>query len=329
MELAQLARQDRAAVQYLTANDFDPRSWEEHLPESSPFKKKFREFIKEYGHRAVYELDIVNPRWEEDPSYLIDIIKNTMATANPEQWRARQKEKFDQSWREVTEKVPPGELEEIRKGIHEAQEGAAVREMTKSVLVMALKAYRLMALELGNRFTQRGIIEEPGDIFYCSWSDLFSILVGDWDGDGLRTLVAARKASHREKEALAPPDVILGEKPVFSEPVALSSGDFLQGVATAAGKASGVARLIRHPGEGNRLRPGDVLVAPSTDPGWTPLFLKACAVVMETGGYLSHGSIVAREYGVPAVVNVPGVMKVIKEDQKIVVDGDEGKVFFK
>jgi pyruvate,water dikinase len=117
MELAQLARQDRAAVQYLTANDFDPRSWEEHLPESSPFKKKFREFIKEYGHRAVYELDIVNPRWEEDPSYLIDIIKNTMATANPEQWRARQKEKFDQSWREVvTEKVPPGELEEIRKG---------------------------------------------------------------------------------------------------------------------------------------------------------------------------------------------------------------------
>ncbi|KUK53367.1 MAG: Phosphoenolpyruvate synthase/pyruvate phosphate dikinase [Desulfotomaculum sp. 46_296] len=135
------------------------------------------------------------------------------------------------------------------------------------------------------------------------------------------------KQAGGKKEALAPPDVILGKEPIFAEPVVQDSGNYLQGVATAAGKASGIARLIRHPGEGNRLQPGDILVAPSTDPGWTPLFLKACAVVMETGGYLSHGSIVAREFGFPAVVNVPGVMKVIKESQKIIVDGDEGKVF--
>jgi pyruvate,water dikinase len=218
-------------------------------------------------------------------------------------------------------------LGEIQKGIREAQDGAAVREMTKSVLVMALEPYRLMALELGNRFSQQGIIEDRGDIFYCSWSDLVSILEEDWDGDGLMPLVAARKESQREKEELAPPDVILGKEPVFAEPEAISSVDCLQGVAAAAGKASGIARLIRHPNEGNRLEPGDVLVAPSTDPGWTPLFLKACAVVMETGGHLSHGSIVAREFGVPAVVNIPGVMKVIKEGQKVVVDGDEGKVF--
>ncbi len=327
MELAQLARQDKSAVQYLTGDSFDSRSWEEQLPKSSPFKKEFREFIKDYGHRAVYELDIINPRWKEDPSYPLDIIKSTMATANPDWWKARQKEKFDLAWREITEKVPPAEQSEIQKGINDAHEGAAVREMNKSVLVKALKAYRLIALELGNRFSQRNIIEEPGDIFYCSWSDLVSILNGDWSGDGLRVLVAARKASRREKEALAPPDVILGEEPVFAEPLDLSSGDYLQGVAAAAGKASGVARLISHPEEGNRLQPGDVLVAPSTDPGWTPLFLKACAVVMETGGHLSHGSIVAREYGVPAVVNVRGVMKVIKDGQRIVVDGDEGKVF--
>ncbi|MDF9409989.1 PEP-utilizing enzyme [Pelotomaculum isophthalicicum JI] len=328
IELAELARQDKAAIQYLTGDNFNPCTWEEHLPESSPFKKEFRKFIKEYGHRAVYELDIINPRWEEDPSYLLDIIKSTMATANLEQWKNKQKEKFNQAWAEVAEKIPPEEQAEIQKGIKDARDGAAVREMTKSVMVMALKAYRLMALELGDRLTQRGIIEESGDIFYCSWSDLVSILDGDWNGDGLRTLVAARKASQREKESLMPPDVILGEEPVYSEPAALSSGDSLPGVGAAAGKASGVARLIRHPGEGNKLQPGDVLVAPSTDPGWTPLFLRACAVVMETGGYLSHGSIVAREYGVPAVVNVQGAMKVIEEGQNIVVDGDEGKVYF-
>ncbi len=327
MELAQLACRDEAVIQYFDGNNLNSRFWEEDLPDSSDFKKKFRDFIKEYGHRAVYELDIINPRWEEDPSYLMDIIKSTMADANSEQWKVGQKEKFEQAWREVTAKVPNDELAEIRKGIREAQEGAAVREMTKSLLVLALKPYRLMALELGKRLTQRGIIKKQNDIFYCSWSDLVSILDGDWNGKGLRILVAARKASQREKEALNPPDVILGEEPVYSESFSLGSGDFLPGVAAVGGKACGIARLIRHPEEGNRLQPGDILVAPSTDPGWTPLFLKACAIVMETGGYLSHGSIVAREFGVPAVVNVPGVMRIIKDGQKIVVDGDEGKVF--
>jgi rifampicin phosphotransferase len=75
--------------------------------------------------------------------------------------------------------------------------------------------------------------------------------------------------------------------------------------------------------------PGEVLVAPSTDPGWTPLFLKACAVVMETGGFTSHGAIVAREYGLPAVINVPGVLKAVKDGQTITVDGDEGRVYLR
>lgn len=328
MELAFLAGQDSDADQYLAENNFDARAWEECLPESSPFKKEFREFIREFGHRAVYELDIINPRWKEDPSYLLDIIKSSMSTADPGQWKAQQKEKFDRTWREVTEKVPPAELAEIRKGIRDAQEGAAVREMSKSVIVLALEPYRLMALELGSRFSERGIIGEAGDIFYCTWPDLVSILDGDWTGAGLKALVADRKESRREKEKLAPPDVIMGEEHVFSEPALSGSGDFLHGVAAAAGKASGTARPIRHPGEGNMLQPGDVLVAPSTDPGWTPLFLRACALVMETGGYLSHGSIVAREFGVPAVVNVRGALNAIKDGQKIVVDGDEGKIFF-
>lgn len=100
----------------------------------------------------------------------------------------------------------------------------------------------------------------------------------------------------------------------------------MSGVGAAAGIATGTARLIHHPAEGNRLRQGDVLVAPSTDPGWTLLFIKAAAIIMETGGYLSHGSIVAREFGVPAVVNVPGVMRAICEGQTVYVDGNTGKI---
>lgn len=130
----------------------------------------------------------------------------------------------------------------------------------------------------------------------------------------------------KEMESISPPDIIFGNTPRYTEPVTLDSGSGLQGLPVAAGRASGPARIIEHPGEGNKLQPGDVLVAPSTDPAWTPLFLKACAVVMETGGFMSHGAIVAREYGIPAVVNIPGVMKVLQDGQKIVVDGDVGRV---
>ncbi|WP_088225161.1 PEP/pyruvate-binding domain-containing protein [Desulfosporosinus sp. FKB] len=327
VELAEIARQDHDAVQFLTGPAFDPTGWEEQLSERSPFKQAFREFLKEYGHRAVYELDIINPRWKEDPSYLMDIIRSTINTADLAKLKAKQKEKFEQAWWEIEKTVPSNMHSSIKELIRGAQEGAAVREKTKSVMAVLMEAYRMIAQEIGSRFCERDIIEKQSDIYFCTWPELITILDGEWEGDGLRALVAERKIFMSEMEAIAPPDIIMGDTPKYSEPAARSSGNFLAGVPVAAGRASGTARLIRHPDEGSRLQPGDVMVAPSTDPGWTPLFLKASAVIMETGGFLSHGAIVAREYGIPAVVNIPGVMQVIKEGWKVDVDGDEGKIF--
>ncbi len=326
VELAELARQDDAAVRYFNDPSFNPLLWEQQLPENSPFKQAFYTFIEEYGHRAVYELDIINPRWWEDPSYLLDIIRTTMATANLDDLRDCQKEKCNRAWAEISALLPEDKLTEIRKTIAEAQQGAGIREMAKSVLVRALQPYRSMALILGSRLAGRDLIGKPADIFFCTWPEIFSVLRGGWKGVGLKNLVEDRIAIHKMNEELIPPDMIQGGKAMCPPPAAIPSGDFLQGVGAAAGKATGTARLIHHPGEGNKLQPGEVLVAPSTDPGWTPLFLKACAVVMETGGYISHGAIVAREYGIPTVINVPGVMKVIQDGQIVTVDGDEGRV---
>jgi len=327
VELAEQARQDDYAVKYFNNRPFAPLLWEQQLPENSPFKQAFYKFIKEYGHRAVYELDIINSRWQEDPSYLLDIIRTTMATADLDDLRARQKEKFNQARAEITALLPADKLKGIRKTIADAQQGAGLREMTKSVLVMALQPYRSIALELGDRFARRDLIDEPSDIFFCTWPEIFSILGGEWNGMGLKSLVQDRIATHKANEQLIPPDIIQGDKATRSQPAIISSGNYLQGLGAAAGKATGTARLINHPGEGNKLQPGEVLVAPSTDPGWTPLFLKAGAVVMETGGYVSHGAIVAREYGIPTVINVPGVMKAIQDGQIVTVDGDEGRVY--
>ncbi|ACV64548.1 pyruvate phosphate dikinase PEP/pyruvate- binding [Desulfofarcimen acetoxidans DSM 771] len=327
VELASLARRDNDAVRFFNIADFRLLKWEEQLPEESPFKQSFRQFLNDYGHRAVYELDIRNPRWQEDPTYLLDIIRGSIDTADIGEIRTKQKEKYERVWEEIKDKVPVSEHYSIEKWVKEAQAGAAVREMAKSILVKVTNVCRIMALELGSRFYLKGIIEKQADIFFCTWPELFSVLTGAWDGIGLKVLIVERKSLMSKMESISPPDIIFGETPRYTEPVTLNLDSGLQGVAVAAGKASGTVRLINNPVEGSKLQSGDVLVAPSTDPAWTPLFLKACAVVMETGGFMSHGAIVAREYGIPAVVNIPGVMKVVKDGQKITVDGDEGRVF--
>lgn len=228
-------------------------------------------FTREYGHRAVYELDIINPRWKEDPAYLIAIIHSTINTANLSKLKGEQKKKYEQAWVEIKGKVPFFKHSSIRKLVRAAQAGAAVREMTKSVLAMCMGLYRMIAQELGSRFYERGIIAEQADIYFCTWTELTAVITGEWDGGGLRKLIAARKATKREMESISPPDIIFGETPKFTKPATRASGNCLEGVPVAAGKASGTARLINHPDEGSKLQPGDVLVAPSTDPAWSPM----------------------------------------------------------
>lgn len=327
VELAEIARKDVDAAKYLSEISFDSLGWRE-LPEYSPFKKAFCEFVKEYGHRTVYELDIINPRWNEDQTYLLGIIHSTINIADISKLRKEQKEKREQVWLEIKDKVPDSEHAAIRNLVKECQVGAMVREKTKSALAEVMEAYRIIARKLGCRFYERDLIKEADDIFFCTWSEIFSVLNGEWNGIGLQALINMRKNWKKEMELLDPPDVIFGEIPRFEKQVSWISSNYLEGVPVAAGKASGLAKLIRHPDEGVQLQPGEVMVAPSTDPGWTPLFLKAEAVVMETGGFLSHGAIVAREYGIPAVVNIPGVMNIIKDGWTIAVDGNNGKIFF-
>ena len=327
VELAEIASRDVEARKFFSTETIRSQSWEQELPEKSPFKQAFRGFLKKYGHRGVYELDIINPRWREDTAYLLEIVGSTLDTANLAAIKDRQKEKSDAAWKEVDKKLSAARRRSVRKWVKQAQAGAGLREMAKSVIVMPLEVMRVIALEIGSRFVERGIIMEPEGIFHCAWPEMFAVLSGEWDGKGLALLADERRARRAEMEALASPDLIMGETPKFTEQAARVSGNALEGVRAAAGRATGTARLVNHPNEGERLKSGEVLIAPSTDPGWTPLFLKASAIVMETGGYLSHGAIVAREYGIPAVINIAGVMKLIKDGRQVTVDGDEGKVF--
>ncbi len=327
LEMAEIARGDNAARRFFSGDPFDPLEWEKELPEKSPFKQSFRDFLIEFGHRGVYEMDIINPRWREDPSYLLEFIRRTLETADLHRIKAGQMEKTGRLWQEVKRKVPIHRRIFIHYMRQQVIKSSEIREMAKSVFIKLFESERLVFQEIGRRLAGRGILPEPDDIFHCTYREVVSILNGNWDGKGLNLLACDRKVWRKEMERLPAPDVIINEAPEFAEAVIGSAGNALTGLGVAAGKASGTARFIHHPGEGDKLQNEEVLVAPSTDPGWTPLFLKASAIVMETGGFLSHGAIVAREYGIPAVVNIPGVRKMIKDSQLITVDGDEGKVY--
>ncbi len=327
VEMAEIARVDTAARRFFSADPFQPFMWEKELPEESPFKQALSNFLAEYGHRGIYEMEVINPRWREDPSYLLKTVRGAMETANLGKIKAQQKERADEVRREVKQRVPFYRHRLIIYCLKQTLKGAELREMAKSVLIKIYESERVVFQEIGRRLVERRIFAETADIYHCTWNEIFSILKGDWDGRGLDVLVAERKARRVEMEALSPPDFVIDDAPTFAKPATSGSGDSLTGLGVAAGRASGSAKLIGHPDEGEKLQAGDVLVAPSTDPGWTPLFLRASAIVMEAGAALSHGAIVAREYGIPAVVNIPGVMKIIKDNQLITVDGDEGKVY--
>jgi pyruvate,water dikinase len=148
----------------------------------------------------------------------------------------------------------------------------------------------------------------------------------EWSGREFSLLIAERKARVLQLESLAAPDVIIDNTPSYVQPQPSKDGDTLHGVPVAAGIAQGNACVVHTPEQGVNMQSGNVLIAPSTDPAWTPLFLNAAALVMETGGYLSHGSIVAREYGIPAVVNIAGVFKSLNNGEQLTVNGNRGTV---
>lgn len=330
MELAETARREPIAREFFTAVNYDTLLWEEELPDSSAFKQAFQAYLEEYGHRAVYEVDLANPRWREDPAYLLGIVRSMLHTADSAKLRAAQREKGERAWREIRRGVSLFRRMLVRYWAGKVVRGMEMREEARSGLVRMLVPMRVIALDVGRRLAERGVLEEKEDVFHCSFPDLAAILSGHWDGRGLVVLVEDRKKRKKYLESLVAPDVVADELPQHStaaDVTSVTEGNSLSGIGIATGKITGTARPIRHPHEGGRLNPGEVLVAPSTDPGWTPLFLKASALIMEAGGTLSHGAIVAREFGIPAVINVPGVMKVVKDGQTVTVDGEEGKIY--
>lgn len=202
------------------------------------------------------------------------------------------------------------------------------RELARSTFTAIAEWGRLVLLEIGRRLAERRILKHRDDVFHLTIDEQKRALRGELSSDAIQARVAARVEMVKVWESCAPPEVVIEGAPAKITPSRCISDDSnsWRGVAIGGGYIEGKVRIIHDPLEQSRMQPGDILVAPSTDPSWVPLFLKAGGLIMETGGFLSHGAIVAREFGIPAVVNLPGIMSTLRDGEAVAVNGDQGLV---
>jgi pyruvate,water dikinase len=286
-------------------------------------------FLRVYGHRGVAEIDLGLPRWSEDPTYILGVLANYLRLDDPELAPDVQ---FRRAERQAQEMVADLTRRAARKGrlrgalvgffLRRTRALLGLREMPKFCLVLMLDRARALLWSVGEEFARAGCLENAGDIFFVSLPEAQAALAGE----DLSPVVRERRAVYdRELQRRHVPRVLLsdGTEPAVEAEKAADGG--LRGTPASGGVVVGKANVILDP-TGARLEPGEILVAPSTDPGWTPLFLTAGGLVMEMGGAMSHGAVVAREYGIPAVVGVPDATERIATGQRITVDGSAGRI---
>jgi pyruvate,water dikinase len=186
---------------------------------------------------------------------------------------------------------------------------------------------RKLLIGLGKRLSDEGILNKNDDIFFLKIKEIAPIVHGKTDFN-INQVIEDRRAEYDRNCSVTPPGIVIGKFDLDNYIPAKIDEDaeILNGFGVSPGKATGRARVILRADTQEQLLAGEILVAPFTDPGWTPYFVPAAAIVMDEGGTISHGSIVAREYGIPAVVNVGDGTKIIKTGQMIEVDGDNGVV---
>jgi pyruvate,water dikinase len=203
-----------------------------------------------------------------------------------------------------------------------------LREAPKHYAMFVFQRMRAAALELGRRLTERGLLEAREDVMFLDRVELEAVVRGDGAALDLPTLVRERRARHERHLREKPPDFVRSDGvPVPDDHLheAPAADGSLRGLGTSPGQATGPVRVLRSP-DPSAMKDGDVLVVDFADPGWTPLFPRAAALVMEVGGLMSHAAVVARELGVPAVFGVAGATERLQDGQFVRVDGDAGTV---
>jgi pyruvate,water dikinase len=301
------------------------------LPAS--LKDLYGQFMERFGCRCYHECMIVSPTFEERPDLFWELVEKYGRAVRPPGSAALDLPGVgpgDDPAGDVLRALPWGRRVVVRLALRRARQAIALREQGRLVQSLLFGEVRKIALALGEKLAQLGHLGVAEDVFYLHTSELRDLCSGKLLlPETLPGLIALRRAALERCEEREPPECFVLREGAYvrdrSRTATPVVGDTLRGVGASGGRARGTARVILDPVR-DKLEPGEILVARSTDPGWTALFAIAGALVLERGGMLSHGAIVAREFGVPAVVGVEGAIARMRGGEQVSVDGDEGVV---
>jgi pyruvate,water dikinase len=289
-------------------------------------------YLNKYGMRCSGEIDITRTRWSEKPTILIPIILSNIKNFEPN----ASNRKFEQGLQEALKKeqelldrlkqLPDGEqkAEETKQMIDTIRNFAGYREYPKYGMVSRYFVYKQALMKEAERLVQANVIHEKEDIYYLTFEELHEVV---------RTnkidyqIISKRKDEYKLYEKLTPPRVITSDGEIITGKYNREDlpADAIVGLAVSSGIIEGRARVILNMEDAD-LEDGDILVTAFTDPSWTPLFVSIKGLITEVGGLMTHGAVIAREYGLPAVVGVENATRLIKDGQRIRVNGTDGYV---
>lgn len=313
----------------------DENFWKdlEDLKKNIEFTLDMKKFMDKYGMRCSGEIDITLKRWEEAPTEVIPFILNHIQTSKTNEHREKfkqglllAKEAENEIIQEVRSKQGRSKARKTARFIKVYRNLMGFRESPKYFIIKFFGIVRNAVLSEADILTTAGIFEKKEDIYYFSLDEVIQILEGTYNKN-IEEVINIRKNKFESYKKMNPPRVMTSSGEILTGNVENNKapeGSFL-GTAASAGITEGIANVVLKVNEAD-LKEGEILVAPFTDPAWTPLFNSAKAVITEVGGMMTHGSVIAREYGIPAVVGVNEITKLIKSGDKIRVNGSEGYV---
>ena len=302
------------------------------LPGGQKARDAIQTWLAAYGMRCAGEIDITRPRWSEHPTALVPLILSNVRNFVPGEGQRRFAHGCEEAQRKEQEilarlrALPDGEQKaiETKQQIDRVRTFAGYREYPKYGMVNRYFVFKQALLQEAERLVQAGVLAEKEDIFYLRFNELQEA-VRTYEVD--RELIRQRKEAFTSYQALTPPRVMTSDGEAVTGVYrrdALAPGALI-GLPVSAGAIEGRARVILDMAEAD-LEPGDILVTAYTDPSWTPLFVTISGLVTEVGGLMTHGAVIAREYGLPAVVGVVDATRLIREGQRIRVNGTDGYV---
>jgi pyruvate,water dikinase len=302
------------------------------VPGGGPARAAIVEWLDRYGMRCVGEIDITRPRWSEQPGALVPVILSNLKNFEPGE-AARRVERGRQAAQAKEQQVlarvralPDGAAaaEEVKLMIDRVRTFIGYREYPKYGMVSRYFVYKEALLREADRLTRAGVLAEPADVFFLTFPELQTVArTGSVD----RALLDRRRSEFESYQTLTPPRVLTSDGEAVTGRYRRDDvpAGALAGLPVSAGTVEGRARVVLDMADAD-LDPGDILITTATDPSWTPLFVTIAGLITEVGGLMTHGAVIAREYGLPAVVGVVDATRLITDGQRIRVNGTDGWV---